>query len=272
MTLSTQLVNKNSIDPFDTVIVIHKQQLVVDHACQLGFYRFEQIEDLVLQDCLYLPVQISALKSVYVVELATLPDTYELVSLRAQIHLLSYQQYQLASRAVQLITWSKQHRYCGQCGQLTSADKKELALVCTACELHYYPRISPCMMCLIIKGDECLLAHHHRQPEGMYSTLAGFVEAGESLERTVHREVMEEVGLQVKNLRYFSSQSWPFPHQLMVGYFVDYDSGGIKLEDEEIADAQWFRYDQLPMIPPLTTLSGKLIEAFVHSRKTDVKT
>lgn len=264
---STYLVNKTRLQPQDIIVAIFQQHLVVDQNNPLGFYQFEQVEDIANQDCLYLPVQISAQKNVYVIELVSLPEAYQPATLRSLIHLLSYEQYQLASRAVQLITWSKQHRYCGQCGQPTSADKKELALVCAQCELHYYPRISPCMMCLIVRGDECLLAHHHRQPEGMYSTLAGFVEAGESLESTVHREVMEEVGLKVKNLRYFSSQSWPFPHQLMVGYFVDYDSGEIKLEDEEIADAQWFRYDQLPMVPSLTTLSGKLIEAFVNSRK-----
>ncbi len=171
---------------------------------------------------------------------------------------------QLISRALQLITWQKQHQYCGQCGGLTVRSKTEIAMICETCAIHYYPRISPCMMCLIVRGDECLLAHHHRQREGMYSTLAGFVEAGESIEQTVHREVMEEVGLTVTNLRYFSSQPWPFPHQLMVAYFADYESGEIILQDEEIADAQWFHYSRLPMVPPTATLSGRLIEAFVN--------
>lgn len=258
---------KSSPNPDDKVIAIYQQQIVIDSVNEQTFYRFNDFSNIVGDDSLYLPVQVREQERIYVIELEAIADYHEPVSLRSQLHRLSYDEYHLASRALQLLTWYKQHRFCGQCGQPTVMDKKELSLVCHDCEISYYPRISPCIMCLIIRGDECLLAHHHRQPEGMYSTLAGFVEAGETLEQTLHREVMEEVGLKVKNLRYFSSQSWPFPHQLMVGYFVDYESGDIDIEDEEIADAKWFRYDNLPDIPPLTTLSGKLIETFVESRK-----
>nr|MBX2808720.1 NAD(+) diphosphatase [Cellvibrionaceae bacterium] len=137
------------------------------------------------------------------------------------------------------------------------------ALYCDACDLTFYPRISPCVMCLIVRDDYCLLAHHHRHRAGMYSTLAGFVEAGESLEDTLVREVKEEVGIGVNNIRYFASQSWPLPHQLMVGYFADYDQGEIVEDGEEIVDAQWFHYTKLPATPPNSTLSGQLIAEFV---------
>jgi NAD+ diphosphatase len=194
------------------------------------------------------------------------PDHF--LSLRSQMPCLSDVEYQLASRSFQLLTWYKQHQFCGQCGSQTSAHTSELALACTSCNLIFYPRISPCIMVLITRGDKFLLAHHYRQPNDMYSTLAGFVEAGENLEHAIHREVFEEVGIKVKNIRYSSSQSWPFPHQLMIGYFAEYDSGDIKIDDVEIQDAQWFSHDNLPTIPAPMTLSGQLIRDFISTIKT----
>jgi len=191
----------------------------------------------------------------------------EWLDLRSQLSLVSTEHYQLASRALQLVTWRKQHRFCGQCGGPTEFNSQEQALHCRSCSLFYYPRISPCMMCLITKGDYCLLAQHQKHRGGFYSTLAGFVEAGETIESTLHREVMEEVGLKVKNLQYFSTQSWPFPHQLMVGYFADYASGNISIDDDEIFDAQWFHFLELPDIPRPETLSGMMIREFVKQRK-----
>jgi NAD+ diphosphatase len=126
-----------------------------------------------------------------------------------------------------------------------------------------YPRLSPSIIVLISKGEEMLLARNAAWPQGMYSTLAGFVEAGESIEQTVHREVMEEVGLQVKGLQYFGSQSWPFPNSLMLGFHAKYAGGDILCQPEEIADAQWFTKDTLPQIPPKTAISGWLIQEFL---------
>lgn len=191
------------------------------------------------------------------------PDHF--LSLRSQMPRLSEIEYLLASRSLQLLTWHKQHQFCGQCGTQTTNHTGELALTCSACNIIFYPRISPCIMVLITRGDKCLLAHHFRQAGDMYSTLAGFVEAGENLEHAIDREVFEEVGLKIKNIRYSASQSWPFPHQLMVGYFAEYDSGDILIDDVEIEDAQWFSYDNLPTIPAAMTLSGQLIRDFVKS-------
>ncbi|EGG93466.1 NADH pyrophosphatase [gamma proteobacterium IMCC1989] len=205
-------------------------------------------------------------QSCHVIELEKDIDGYEWINLRSQLGRAPDMQYQLASRAIQLVTWMKQHQYCGQCGANTHYHEIESALHCQPCGIYYYPRISPCMMCMITKGDYCLLAQHQKHAGGFYSTLAGFVEAGESIEQTLHREVMEEVGLTVKNLSYFSSQPWPFPHQLMVGYFAEYDAGDIIVDGEEIIDAQWFHYSDLPQVPPSESLSGMMIEAFVQQR------
>ena len=132
--------------------------------------------------------------------------------------------------------------------------------------MDFYPRLSPCIITLITRGDECLLAWHTRSKEEKYSCLAGFIEIGESPEQTLVREVMEEVGVSVNNIRYVESQPWPFPGQLMLGYFADYTGGDIRLDENEILAAKWFRYDQLPKVPPVTTISGRLIHAFVQAR------
>lgn len=203
----------------------------------------------------------------YMVELKEVVSGYEWVSLRSQLSHAPRKEYQLANRAVQLATWIRQHQYCGQCGAKTHFHEIESALHCQSCAIDYYPRISPCMMCLITKGDYCLLAQHEKHRGGFYSTLAGFVEAGETVEQTVHREVMEEVGLTVDRLDYFSSQAWPFPHQLMIGFFAQYASGDITIDDDEIVDAQWFHYTNLPEVPPADSLSGIMINTFVQQRK-----
>jgi NAD+ diphosphatase len=120
------------------------------------------------------------------------------------------------------------------------------------------------MIVLVTKDEEMLLARNAAWPQGMYSTLAGFVEAGESIEQTVHREVMEEVGLQVEELTYFGSQSWPFPNSLMLGFHAKYVAGDIVCQPGEIADAQWFNKNSMPQIPPKTAISGWLIDEFLQ--------
>lgn len=205
-------------------------------------------------------------ESCSVVEVELDYEGYEWVGLRSQLVGLSVEEYNLLSRSVQLLTWHKQHQFCGQCGRPTQAHTEESARHCEPCNLFYYPRISPCIMCLITDGDYCLLAQHEKHRNGFYATLAGFVEAGETLEQAVHREVMEEVGLTVDNLQYYASQSWPFPHQLMVAYFADYRSGDIVVDDKEIIDAQWFHYKNLPEFPPKESISGQLIHEFIDKR------
>jgi NAD+ diphosphatase len=136
---------------------------------------------------------------------------------------------------------------------------------CEPCGTLNYPRIAPCVIVLVTRGEELLLARNANFPRPMYSTLAGFIEVGESVEETLVREVREEVGVEVRNLRYFQSQSWPFPNQLMLGFFAEYAGGEIVCDPSEIADARWFHHRELPMIPPGASVSGQLIRHYIQT-------
>lgn len=194
-----------------------------------------------------------------------LPDNYALAPLR---RLLGWVDDHLFSRwgtASQLLHWFRSNRYCGGCGTLTIAHPSEQARLCPACSAHHYPAISPCIIVLIHRGDEILLARSPRFPGNMYSTLAGFIEPGESAEQTIHREIDEEVRLEVKNIQYFKSQPWPFPGQLMLGFFAEYAAGEIEADGIEICDARWYRPDSLPEIPGPGTIAGQLIRQYIRS-------
>lgn len=166
----------------------------------------------------------------------------------------------LASRAFQVSEWVRTHRYCGVCATPMQQSKKELCFHCPACGFSAYPRVSPAMMVLVKRGDEILLARHSAYAQARYTALAGFVEAGENIEEAIHREVLEEVGLHVKDLRYFGSQSWPFPHSLMIAYTAEYDGGELRIQEDELDDARWFGPgDFLPSIPSLESIAGRLV-------------
>lgn len=204
---------------------------------------------------------------VRVVDAGCVVDGYEWLGLRSQLEILSPPFFQLAGRALQIAQWFYDHQYCGRCGRATQQDEIDRATSCSHCSLRFYPRLSPCMIVLVTRGDELLLAHHQRATRVVYSTLAGFVEAGESVEDCVRREVMEEVGVTVGELHYFQSQPWPFPSQLMLGFFATYESGEINVDPKEIRDAKWFRYDQLPAIPAKASVAGQLIAHYVRQRQ-----
>jgi len=170
----------------------------------------------------------------------------------------------LAGRAFQVAEWDRTHRYCGRCGTPARDRPGERAKECPACGHVAYPRNSPAMMVLVTRGDELLLARSHRFPGAMYSALAGFVEAGETIEDCIHREVREEVGVEVDGIAYFASQSWPFPHSLMIAYTAQYAGGEMRPCDEEIADAQWFALDALPALPGRVSIARRLIDATVE--------
>lgn len=175
-------------------------------------------------------------------------------------------EFAMVGCGLQVFNWDRTHQYCGQCGNPTVSHPAERARICEGCKIDYYPRLSPCVIMLVTRGDECLLARHAHHPANLYTALAGFIEPGESAENALRREVAEEVSLQVTNLRYFGSQPWPFPGQLMLGFHADYQSGEIRVDDVEIADAAWWNYKDLPLIPPAGTLSGMLIRHFAESR------
>lgn len=168
----------------------------------------------------------------------------------------------LACRAFQMSEWVRTHRYCGVCAGRMVQSATELCFHCPDCGFAAYPRISPAMMVLIRRGPDILLARHATYATARYTALAGFVEVGESIEDAIHREVLEEVGLYVKDLQYFGSQSWPFPHSLMIAYTAEYAGGELHIQEDEIADAQWFGpQDMLPDIPPVDSIAGRLIRA-----------
>lgn len=171
-------------------------------------------------------------------------------------------EYARLARASQLATWHDQHRFCGRCGGTLQVHPQDMARQCPVCSLVQYPRVSPCIIVLVTRGDRCLLAHSARFPPGRYSTLAGFIEAGETAEAALKREVHEEVGIKVHNIRFFASQSWPFPHQLMLGFFADHLSGELVPDGEEILEAGWFGVDDLPDLPPPFSIARQLIDHF----------
>ena len=175
----------------------------------------------------------------------------------------------LAGRAFQIVEWARTHRFCGACGARTELQEGERCARCPACGNVAYPRISPAMMVLICKGDAILLARNAQSPTGRFSALAGFLEAGESIEEAVHREVFEEVGLTVTNLQYFGSQPWPFPHSLMIAFTAEYAGGEIRVDENEIAEAHWYGPgDPLPETAPKFSIAGMLIEANLPGKKT----
>jgi NAD+ diphosphatase len=170
----------------------------------------------------------------------------------------------LAGRAVQLVEWERTHRYCGRCATPTEAAPGERARRCPACGLLAFPRLAPAVITLIERDGEALLARGRAFPVPMYSCIAGFVEPGETLEEAVHREVREEVGVELAEVRYTASQPWPFPHSLMIGFEATWASGDIQIDGNEIIDANWYRPDDLPMIPPGLSIARTLIDRWLE--------
>ncbi len=171
----------------------------------------------------------------------------------------------IAGQANQLVDWNRSHQFCGKCGRPTEDGQDERAKVCPRCHLINYPRVSPAVIVAVIRNNQILLANNIRFKSGYYSVLAGFVEPGENLEECVAREIKEEVGISVNNIRYFASQPWPFPNSLMVAFLADYAGGEIKTDNTEIKEAGWFKADNLPSIPPRITIARHLIDYFINS-------
>ena len=173
--------------------------------------------------------------------------------------------FTICSRSLQLSEWKRNNQFCGVCGTKMKMHETERAMFCECNNVLVYPRISPCVIVLVTRGEELLLAHNKNFPGTFYSTLAGFIEAGESAESAIHREIFEEVKVRVQNIKYFGSQSWPFPSQLMLGYHAEYLEGEITPDGEEIDLADWFHYKDLPNVPTGNiSISGQLIESYLE--------
>jgi NAD+ diphosphatase len=190
---------------------------------------------------------------------------YEFLPLRRFFAFADEEAVRHASHAYHVLKWDRLNGFCGHCGGPMKDKEDELAKVCTLCGSIVYPRISPAVITLIRKGDSILLAHNAKYRAAMFSLIAGFVEAGETLEQTVARETREEVGIEINNIRYAASQPWPFPDSLMIGFTADYASGEIKPDAVEIMEAHWFTRDALPEIPLKGSLSRSLIDSWLAS-------
>ncbi len=192
------------------------------------------------------------------------PAGYFLEGLRVAFHALSEAEFRAAGAARQRAEWHKTHRYCSVCGTANQIHAEQAAMACPDCGHLHFARVTPAVIVLVQKGDLALLGRSHHFAKGVYSTLAGFVEPGETLEECVHREIEEEVGVRVTNLRYFGSRPHPFPNSLMVGFVADWAAGDVRVDPAEIEDARWFRHDDLPALPHSMSIARALIEDFVR--------
>lgn len=201
-----------------------------------------------------------------------LPAGVALLNLRRLYGRLDEAHLWLAGRAVQLVDWNRTHQFCGRCGSPTQTATNERVKRCPNCDHTSYPRLSPAVIVQVTRqggnGREILLAKNKRYTTPMYSVLAGFVEPGETLETCVRREIKEEVDIEVKNIRYFGSQPWPFPNSLMIAFTAEYESGEIQLEESELMDAGWYTANNLPPFPPALSIAHQLIAEFIRQQTT----
>lgn len=199
----------------------------------------------------------------------TPPEGVSAIGMRQAIVLLQEPDLSIAITAAHLARWRHTSRFCGVCGTATEPSRRHQAMVCRSCGHLAFPKVSPAVIVQVTRGNRILLGRSRRHPHGGYSVLAGFVDPGERLEDTVRREVEEESGIRVRNVRYFGSQPWPFPDSLMVGFTAEYDGGEIHSGDDELVDVGWFRADALPPAPPAYSIARALIDGFARSNGVD---
>jgi NAD+ diphosphatase len=253
--------------------ILAKGQIVLQP--QGNFIPYGNLEDLPFPEQFIVnPIHIGDYHSspCYLIELTEQQDVGlgEYSDLRSLLGHVDDALFNIAGRAFQISLFYKTHQYCGQCANKMHAIDWEVAMKCTHCEHRCYPRISPCIIVGIRKGKQILLALHQRHKKDgnpIFTVLAGFTESGETLETCVAREVYEESGIKVKNIQYVSSQPWAFPHSLMMGFLADHDSGEIKVDKHELAEASWYNVDDLPNIPNEGTIARKLINKMIEQCK-----
>lgn len=200
--------------------------------------------------------------------------TYPVRKYLLQLNPVEQDKLALITKARQIAFWNFNHKYCGRCASHTKTIKHEYARQCISCNYAVYPRISPCVLAAVVNKDKILLGRAPHFPPGVYSLFAGFVEAGESCEQAVEREVFEEVGVKISNIKYFGSQPWPFPHSMMLAYKADYISGDVVIDKTELEDARWFTFESLrscpDLLPSKVSLSRMLLDTLIASSAASV--
>jgi NAD+ diphosphatase len=194
------------------------------------------------------------------------PEGMTFTDLRSAYTMMDEDLWILAGRAIQIVAWDQTHQYCGRCGKQTENLDGERAKRCPACGFMSFPRLSPATITAVFKDNKILLARNSAFVRRWYSICAGFVEPGETLEECVHREIKEEVGIETKNIKYFGSQSWPFPNSLMLGFTAEWAGGDIKPDGKEITEADWFSADNMPDIPSKISISREIIDWFLEGK------
>lgn len=197
---------------------------------------------------------------------AEVPEGWKALGLRTLYGVLEEPAYGLAGYASQMLYWDRTSHFCSNCGHATGAMTGDWGKRCTNCGHVAYPHVTPAVLALVYDGDKILLTHKPGWGS-RYSIIAGFVEPGESLEDCVHREVEEEAGVQLTEPTYFASQTWPFPHQIMIAFMAKYTEGEVRPDETELDDAKWFHVDDLPDLPGSLSLSRQVIDAWIASRK-----
>ncbi|PYG88206.1 NAD+ diphosphatase [Ruminiclostridium sufflavum DSM 19573] len=193
-----------------------------------------------------------------------IPLGMEFIPLRALFDLIDMDLFLLAGKAFQIILWDQSHQFCGRCGTPTQELPGERAKSCPKCGLITYPQICPAVITAVFRGDKILLAHAKAFKGNLHSLISGFLEPGETLEECVQREIMEEVGIRVKNIKYFGSQPWPYPNSLMAGFTAEYESGEITVDGTEIEKAGWFSPGNLPELPSQVSISRQIIDWYIQ--------
>tara|TARA_B100000029_G_scaffold507293_1_gene591612 strand:- start:2812 stop:3627 length:816 start_codon:yes stop_codon:yes gene_type:complete len=261
----------DSIETESQIILFYKEKLFYNKLNKSFTHNYKDL-DIFIENRNLIGIYANNENSIYVSEITDyeianqlkLLNDSDFIDLRYILGLLDSNEFSVISRGKKILFWQSNNRFCGSCGQPTLYSNEEGAFFCNCNKQFIYPAIAPCIITLIHRDNEILLGRNSLFPEGMYSTLAGFIEAGENCEEALIREVNEEVGIKVHNIRYFGSQSWPFPSQLMLGFITEYQSGDISLNDQELEDAKWFDINDLPNIPPIESISGQLIHSYIE--------
>lgn len=265
------LVPPNNFDGDNVVFVYHDMEILVEKY-EEGNPVPEYNKIIDYYDLSESLIPIGIMKNIYYSALHVdnkidIPKNTKFINVRHLYRTSNEDLFYLAGFGRQIADWDRTFRFCGKCGFRTKNSSHERAKICPACGHVVYPKISPAIICSVTRGDEILLARGVKFTRPVYSVLAGFVEPGETLEETVEREIMEETGVTVKNIKYFGNQPWPFSSSMMIAFTAEYDSGEIKIDNKEILDAKWFTPDNFPMLPTPYSIAHRLVLNFVENVK-----